>query len=135
MSPLAFSERLDGKVADTVRRDALVLMRNYGILSRRELFEQKYAANVLRMPKLKIPISKLPGNPEKYIFKKVGKKVLIFAGGTVVGKVLPPIGVVANTYAAGEIAMWSHRHLFIPDRDAASKDRAAMFREVIDAFE
>ncbi len=130
-SPLSFSESLDGKVADTVRRDALIVMRKYGILSRRELFDRKNAAHVLRMGTVSVPFSKLAKNSGRYTLKKVGEKTVVLVGNRVVGT----LTIVGGVYTTAEVSMWSYRHLFIPNRDEASKDRAAMFEKILNAFE
>lgn len=131
MSPFSFSQQLSEDVADTVRRDAVIVMQKYGILSHRELIEQKFAALMLRMPTIPVPLPRLSENAGRFTLKRVGSKTLILAGKRVVGT----ITVVGGTYTAAEISLWSYRHLFIPDRNLASKDRAAKFEEIIGAFE
>jgi hypothetical protein len=131
MSPLSFSERLDGEVAVAVRRDALTVMRKYGIVSRRELFDRKYAAHILRMGTVSIPFSKLAENSGRYTIRKVSEKTVIMVGTRVAGT----LTMIGGVYTTAEVSVWSYRHLFVPDRDEASKDRAALFDGILDEFE
>lgn len=131
MSPILFSEQLDGEVADSVRRDALVVMQKYGILSRSELFDRKYATHFLRLSTVSIPFSNLIKRSGQYTIREIGEKTFILAGKRIVGT----LTVVGGVYTAAEVSTWSYRHLFIPNRDDASKDRAAMFEEILNEFE
>ena len=80
MSPFSFSERLDGEVAVNVQRDALIVMRKYGIMSRRELFDRKYAAHILRMGAVSVPFSKLAQSSGRYTIKKLAKRHSYWSG-------------------------------------------------------
>ena len=131
MSPFLFSEQLDGEVADAVRRDALIVMRKYGILSRRELFDRRYATHFLRSSTIPIPFSRLIKISGQYTIREIGEKTIILAGKRIVGT----LTVVGGVYTAAEVSAWSYRHLFLPNRDDASKDRAAMFEEIMIEFE
>lgn len=48
-----------GELVGTVSRDALIVIRKYGILSRRELFDCKYTALTLQMGTVPVLFSKL----------------------------------------------------------------------------
>ena len=43
--------------------------------------------------------------------------------------------MIGGVYTTAEVSVWSYRHLFVPDRDEASKDRAALFDGILDEFE